>query len=303
MVRFGSRLRQTSEMLVSSAFCAVVLGCAPAGLSQAAKRAEQYLDEHPEALHQRTVAGRTIQAVVAGRPARPKVLFIHGSPGSWDAFASMLDRPELNERATLVFADRPGYGGSGAGRPERSLTRQAEAMNALLDLDDPTQPAIVVGHSYGGPVAGVMAMGGDPRIAAAVLVAGSVDPKLEQTLWIQWIADAWAFRWMVPQSLDVCNQEILALKTELTAVEERWSTIRIPVTVLQGLDDELVPPGNADFLAARLPNAKVERIPDLGHFIPWQRPELITQAIVEMLDALEAPAQAAGAVPNLNDAP
>ena len=45
------------------------------------------------------------------------------------------------------------------------------------------------------------------------------------------------------------------------------SDVLSPVTLWQGDDDHLVPPAWAPRLADRLPSARVERIPDAGHFL------------------------------------
>ena len=67
-----------------------------------------------------------------------------------------------------------------------------------------------------------------------------------------------------------------------------WSKITMPVTVIQGEDDKLVPAGNADFAQKVLVNAPLEivRVPGLNHFVPWNRPDLIETAIMEHLSLL-----------------
>ena len=42
----------------------------------------------------------------------------------------------------------------------------------------------------------------------------------------------------------------------------------MPVTIINGRHDPVVPVSNAEFLAARLPNSRVELI-DAGHFV-WE---------------------------------
>src|SRR3546814_18536533 len=59
-----------------------------------------------------TVAGHTLQYAELDRAGSPRILFIHGSPGEWHAFASYLNRPELQVCGPVLAPDRPGYGGS-----------------------------------------------------------------------------------------------------------------------------------------------------------------------------------------------
>ncbi len=78
----------------------------------------------------------------------------------------------------------------------------------------------------------------------------------------------------------------MPLKGELQKMLPLWPGIRVPVTVIQGEEDELVPPGNADFAKRMLVNAPatIQMIPDMNHFIPWSRPDLIHNAIIKHLE-------------------
>ncbi len=234
--------------------------------------------------------GRSVRCVVGGRRGAPKVVFVHGSPGSWRTFARFLEDPSLKDRAFLISVDRLGYGGSGAGRTEPSLAAQARAVSAVFDLDVASAPVILVGHSYGGPVVVKAAALGDPRVRGVVIVAGAVDPDLEKKKWYQYLADLPAVRLFLPARLDVCNREIEALKGELTSMLVDWPKVTARVTVIQGLEDDRVPAANADFIARKLARLSPEiiRVPGLDHFVPQRRPDLIRAAILADLDALAA---------------
>jgi len=53
----------------------------------------------------------------------------------------------------------------------------------------------------------------------------------------------------------------------------RLQFIRSPTLVATGTDDALVKPRNAALLAARIPNARLELLADLGHRAMWEAPE------------------------------
>jgi pimeloyl-ACP methyl ester carboxylesterase len=97
------------------------------------------------------------------------------------------------------------------------------------------------------------------------------------------------WQWL-PTELDVSNQEILPLKGELEKMLPLWATIRVPVIVIQGEDDPLVPAGNASFAKRMLVNAPVtiQMIPRMNHFIPWSRPDLIRDAILHQLTEIQS---------------
>ncbi len=59
----------------------------------------------------------------------------------------------------------------------------------------------------------------------------------------------------------------------------RLGRIDCPTVVIGGGADEIQPPGSSEFLARRIPGAKLEIIPDAGHGIPLVEPEVIVRAL------------------------
>jgi len=117
------------------------------------------------------------------------------------------------------------------------------------------------------------------------MVAGSIAPELEPEEWWRPVIDFFAIRWILPDALKVCNQEVMPLKAELEKMLPLWQTIRCPVTIIQGEDDNLVPKGNADFAQQMLINSesvKVDIIPNANHFILWSEHDRIVKAMIEM---------------------
>lgn len=231
--------------------------------------------------HRYTVDGRPMHYVATGPTDKPVVVFVHGSPGSWDAFIHFLSHPELRDKARLVSVDRPGFGDSGFGRHEPSLKAQAASLLPMVRAEGHGQPVLLVGHSLGGPVVARFAMDYPELTQGLVLVAPSIDPALERTKWYQIPADWRLLSWLVPTTLRVTNREILPLKRELELMTPLWSSIQAPVTVIQGDKDRLVPRENADFAARMLAGKPLEmvRIAEMDHFVPWTHPQLITAAV------------------------
>lgn len=254
-----------------------------ADFSTSQEAIDRALSDLPYKPHFETIdyEGRPIHFVDVGDPNKPTVLFVHGSPGSWTDYLRMLSNRDLLAKVRIISVDRPGFGKSGLGQHEPSLARQSEAIMRVLDRRSPDQPAILIGHSYGGPVVARMAMDYPNRVKALVLVAASIDPDLEETKWMQIPADWPIIAPFLPRHLVATNREILALKPELEAMLPLWASITTPTTVIQGGADTLVPAGNADFAERMLTNAPVQmvRIPEMNHFVPWQYPYLIHDAI------------------------
>jgi len=244
--------------------------------------------DDPGAFRDINVDGRNIHfvQVAEGTAPKPLVLFIHGSPGAWEVWDDYLIDPELKKRAEMIAVDRPGFGGSGGGNVERSLKKQSQQIARLLDNAQPGQRVIVVGHSYGGPVAARLAMDNPAKITDVIILAGSIDPAQEHTKWYQYPADWFIFSWMIPKDLVVANREIRPLKMDLEEMIPLWPQVTQRVTVIQGEKDDLVPPANADFAAKHITRAAsldIIRIPGQNHFLPWNQYSLVKSEILKHL--------------------
>lgn len=231
------------------------------------------------------IEGRTIHYAEVGQPGKPLVIFIHGTPGSWEAYAGYLADPDLSERAHMISVDRPGFGSSDYKNLEPSLQRQAALLRPLLDFDHTGSGAILVGHSLGAPLAARMAMDFPSLVGGLVLVAPSLDPELENPRWYNRAATYYVVSWAVPTPLMLANKEVMFLRRELEYMVPLWKSISVPVIVIQGEQDELVMPANADF-AERMVQSRLKtvRVPEAGHFILWKQPEIIKQEIRLLLD-------------------
>ncbi len=241
--------------------------------------------EPAPALRFTEVHGRQIHYAEIGDPQLPLVVFVHGTPGSWTAFAHFLKDPELLKVTHMISVDRPGFGKSGFGHWEKKLEEQAALLEPILDLDQSGRGAILVGHSYGGPVIARMAMDFPDKVAGVIMVAASVDPDLENRRWYHLMAMMPPFRWLTPKPLLTANEEIFPLKGELKEMLPHWKNLKMPITVIQGGKDNLVNPGNPAFVERVATNSpkSIQLYPEISHFIPWSQPQLIRDAILKML--------------------
>ena len=232
--------------------------------------------------------GRPIHYMEIGDPEKPVVMFVHGSPGSWDNFTQFMGSPKLLEHARVITVTRPGYGQSGEGEYEPSVPKQAAAFLKILALRSPNKPAVLLGHSYGGPVVARMAMDGPKQVASLVLAGASIDPDLEKMQWFQYPAAVPPISWLIPSFLLVCNLEILALEPELEDMMPLWKDIIVPVTVIHGELDDLVPIGNAEFAERMLENAPVKmmRYADMNHFMIWNRRDMVEEEVIRLANAI-----------------
>ena len=252
---------------------------------------EKFASGFMPAFHTYRIEGRTIHYADIGDASLPLVVFVHGSPGSWKTFAGLMADPDLQGKVRMISVDRPGFGQSESGREVKSLKRQAALLKPILDRNRSGSGAILVGHSFGGPVISRMAMDYIDQIGALIMISPTIDPELEGTFWYQHLVKVPLLHIFIPKNLTTANREILPLKGELEKMLTDWDQIHVPVYLIHGERDRLVSPENADFAERMLVNAELEiyRIPHLNHYIPWTRPDLIKYAIINQLEQQISP--------------
>jgi uncharacterized protein len=209
------------------------------------------------------------------------LLFVHGSPGDWKAWSYYLKTRELAGFSKRLAIDRPGFGESGKGLVITNLRQQAALIAELIPKG---KKAIVIGHSLGGPLAVWMAIDAPDKVCGAVSIAGSLSSRLEEPRWYNLLADSALLRWAVPLEMRWSNQEMMALSGELGKLEAAASQLRIPVTLVQGGEDSLVDPKTIDEFEKFAPAAwlKIKILPAETHFVLWEKPQIIVDAIKEM---------------------
>ncbi|MEL6867271.1 MAG: alpha/beta fold hydrolase [Bacteroidota bacterium] len=230
--------------------------------------------------------GRNIHyAEVSKEGDEAVIVFLHGSPGSLDAYLDYLADTILSRHATLIAVDRPGFGFSDFGQSLPDLHQQSLVMAPIIERFR-EQKIILVGHSYGGPLVARMGIDFAGEVDALVMVAPSISPELEPKIWWRKIFDWWGLRWLVPKSLKVCNQEIMPLKQDLMDMLPDWEKITARAVVVQGEKDKLVPKGNADFAEKMLVNSEsvnIRMIEGGNHFVLWSEMGLIREEILGLV--------------------
>lgn len=61
--------------------------------------------------------------------------------------------------------------------------------------------------------------------------------------------------------------------------ESPFPKLSIPTLVIWALDDVALPPNNLDGLDELVPSATILKIPDCGHFVPWEAPDTVNAAL------------------------
>ena len=228
--------------------------------------------------------GRSVQLVQMPGPGHTPIVFIHGSPGSWRSWARYLDAPELSSYGARIAMDRPGFGGSGASDLMLDLRAQAAVLAAAIPNE---APAILVGHSLGGPLIAWMAIDYPEKVCGGVMVAGSVAPELEAPRWYNRLADSWVVQRFLGKDMLLSNREMMVLEQQLNVLDANWARLRRPLIAIQGDKDPLVDPRTADYLEARAPKQwmRIVRAAGMDHFQLWTH----TASVLLEIQSLDCP--------------
>jgi pimeloyl-ACP methyl ester carboxylesterase len=227
--------------------------------------------------------------------------------------------PGLAEHFQVITFDNRGVGQTDApAGPYSAALLAADTVGLLRELGLPK--AHVMGHSMGGFIAQEMALSypemvdklilastnfGGPRHqpitqeAMAVLMDVTSDPvtRFKNGLVVStapgWsennaaMIDEW-LQWRVANPINPVAYQAqmaigLGLLSEAACFEHRLADIQSPTLILFGAHDKVVPPGNADLLAAKIPHSTVHILPNAGHFFPIETPEEANEAVVKFL--------------------
>lgn len=222
--------------------------------------------------------------IETGEKTNPTLFFVHGSPGSWDAYKDYLKDTLLLKKYRMIAIDRPGFGYSNFGKAE-NLFEQSSVIEQFVEKIKNGKNIYLVGHSYGGPIIVKMAVDKPNTFKGIVILAGSIDPDAETPEKWRKIFKAKPIRYIVPGALRPANDELIWLKEDLKIMKPTLYKITANVVVIHGTQDPLVPYSNVAFIEKEFVNAKsmeVISIKNANHFIPWEHFETIRNKLLNL---------------------
>lgn len=261
--------------------------------------------------------GVTVHAEVAG--SGPDLILIHGANGCTRDFTfALVDR--LRDRFRVVALDRSGLGWSqDAGAAAISPLAQADILRAACAQLGVTRP-IVLGQSYGGSVAMAWALRDPATAALVIVSGATMpwpgglgltyrltaQPLAAATLFplvTAWATEAQVGRVLtgifapdpVPpgyaehagialalrrRSLKVNARQVNGLKPHVQAMAQDYPGLTLPVEIVHGTADTIVPAQvHALPLSRLLPDACLTLIDGAGHMPHHSHPETVIAAI------------------------
>ncbi|MCU0486728.1 MAG: alpha/beta hydrolase [Anaerolineales bacterium] len=255
----------------------------------------------------------------------PVFVLLHGfgaSLYSWQAVMEPFSQHGMViafDRPAFGLTERPlTWEGTNPYSPEAQIA----LVIGLLDHFDVRQ-AILVGNSAGGTVAMQVALAYPERVTALILVdpavySGGGAPALVRPLLAtpqmrhlgpliarqiqargpELIELAWHDPSLIqPETLELYKKPLqvnnwdkalweLTTASRASGLAEQLSEFSLPVLVITGDDDRIVPTADSIRLAGELPNAELVVIPEAGHVPHEERPGEFMQAIEAFLSSL-----------------
>jgi pimeloyl-ACP methyl ester carboxylesterase len=224
----------------------------------------------------------SIHYIQTGKKDASTLFFVHGSPGSWDAYKDYLKDSLLLQKYRIIAIDRIGFGYSNFGQAQ-NLKINAKVLEKLLTKLSNNKPVYLIGHSYGGPTIAQMAADYPNAYSHLVILAGALDPAAETPEKWRSIIKTKPLRYFIPGALRPSNDELWWLKKDLYLLQNKLQNITSPVTIIHGTIDPLVPFSNVAFMKNEFTNAKtlhIIPIQNANHFIPWEHYDTIRNTLL-----------------------
>ena len=258
-----------------------------------------------------------------GKQDGPVLVLIHGSNASlhtWEQWVGILGKDYR-----IISLDLPGHGLTGnnpAGvYDSASYVRVVDRLLTKLNVDK----AVIGGNSMGGGVSWAYALEHPEKVEALLLVDASGQPyarsgktplgfRLMRMPVIKeaarFIAPRSIFESSVKTSMSVQSeiddklidrywelnrypgnrnatmQRFSNSKSMVPGTKERLSTIKVPVLILWGAEDNLIPVTAAKWFAEAIPQAKLIIYPNVGHIPMEEIPQKSANDVKIWLDGL-----------------
>jgi pimeloyl-ACP methyl ester carboxylesterase len=254
---------------LKTAFAAVALSACAIGTAEDDNDRFPTSSSYPTGTMERTAFTAAVPEAwrisALATPARAeatwKIVIITGTPSWSEYWAPVIAATPANRE--IIVADRPGFRSSEPEGAVRDITKQADALAAMLETR-PGERVLLVGQSFGAPVATLMASRYPDRVHAVVLMSaffGDRGPTARRM-----IGAGRLFHGVLSRDMRNSITEITAQTDQLPGV---WTALRgldQPLVFLHGDDDTFVPLEASQRIAAEYGHTLIT-VPGGDHFL------------------------------------
>jgi pimeloyl-ACP methyl ester carboxylesterase len=233
---------------------------------------------------------------------RETVLFIHGAGGG--QYTWSYQKGYFEKQLNPIVIELPGHGESG-GDGEQKIERYAEHVyNFIKALGLPK--VFLVGHSMGGAIVqtlalthpevikGIILVGTGARLKVLPVILDGIENDFEET--VRKI-NQFAFSRKGPSNLiregvsymlqyrpEVLYGDFLAC--DRFDIMRELEKINLSTLILCGEDDQLTPVKYSQFLQSRIKGSKLEVLPNAGHMVMMESPQVFNEKIGEFIEEI-----------------
>lgn len=277
------------------------ISCAATGRTEHVPTSEDYPDHVVRRISFEAGGGHgwKISALTTPRdkPAPWKIVVITGSPSWAEYWAPVM--AALPQDKEMLVVDRPGFAGSEPFDCVPDIALQAQALAPALKAA-PGQKVLLIGQSYGGAVASLMAKAQPRQVHGLVLLSaflGAPGPTAKFLL-----EHGAKVLGLLPRDLKHATIECTGQAGQLHLLHEALPTLRVPIHVVHGDADDFAPIDIAERLAretrARRP-IRFQSVPGANHFMNDAPPQLLLEVIEACMPPARAPFWRLPALPRL----
>ena len=164
-----------------------------------------------------------------------RIVVITGTPSWAEYWAPTIAR--IGADREMIVVDRPGFAESQPQEAVPDIAKQAEALAPLLD-GPPGQRVLLVGQSFGAPIAALMAQAHPDRVDALVLASsyfGDRGPTARRLFLVGGLAQP-----LLSRDLRNSIAEVRAQRAQLPAAFAALGAVHAPIVFLHGDADTFV---------------------------------------------------------------
>ncbi|MEA2237410.1 MAG: hypothetical protein QOC81_2134 [Thermoanaerobaculia bacterium] len=244
------------------------------------------------------VDGNGVVYFAGGRGARTIVL-IHGVNDQAGTWVSVV--PALMKDARVIAIDLPGHGESAPAAGPLPMPLMVKAVAAIIDRESPDAPIVLAGNSMGGWVSILYAADHPARVAHLVLEDASgmmwdlshvpLFPKTRdeaiKLLRLVHGPDApipdYLIDTMLKSAGTMPQARVLQAGILTSIVDLRLKDLTMPVTLIWGAHDGLLPVVYAEALHAKIAGSTLHVIDDAAHIPHRQSPKEFVRLLHEAM--------------------
>jgi len=227
---------------------------------------------------------RTTRYITTGNPnSHRTILFLHGAPGSWKDYSDYLIDRQLQSYSKMIAIDRPGYGYSDYGEAEPSILKQAKLVHDIINVH-PQDSLVLVGFSYGGPIATAYAGLYPEQVSGILLLAPVIAPGHEKVFWFNRPIGWTLIKALMPKYIQVANVEKLTHNSALEELTPLYEQISAPTIHMHCWDDWIAPfEPNVDWSSSHIKNSTIVDWDGDGHYLPNSKIDTILPHLIGLL--------------------